>query len=302
MKKSLLFIIIISMLCCLTACDTGESIGTYDYYAKKVHRVNEGIVEPIKNQDSVALCQMFSKNAIWQTDYYLDNDVEEQCMEYIKAFDDKEIVEIEEDFDFAYSGSHAHQPMYVYPMVELTLSDGEKYEMEWGGCILSDEKPDLLGLDWLMLKKGDEIIAECGSRRLHEYVEKKRNWLLETVEEAINTQNAQGLIDLIPEEYRNDGHRSKAEKCMEMFGGHKIKELPEYTLDYSGGNMDETLTIDYHGFDIRLDDGRTFTVAMKYNLRDYDPMDYGEHGTHEKYGLTFFMIMDDKDNKEFFGT
>ena len=58
MKKSLLFIFIISMLCCLTACDTGEGIGTYDYYAKIVHKVNKGSVEPINNKDSVALCQM----------------------------------------------------------------------------------------------------------------------------------------------------------------------------------------------------------------------------------------------------
>ena len=117
------------MLCCLTACDTGEGIGTYDYYAKIVHKVNKGIVEPINNKDSVALCQMFSKNAIWQTDYYLGKDVEEQCVEYIKVLDGKEIVETKEDFDFAYSGSHSSQPMYVYPEVELTMSDGEKYEM-----------------------------------------------------------------------------------------------------------------------------------------------------------------------------
>ena len=153
-----------------------------------------------------------------------------------------------------------------------------------------------------MLKKDDEIIAECGSRRLREYVEEKRNWLLKTVTEAINTQNAQGLVDLIPEEYRYDGLMEKAEKCIKMFGGHKIKELPEYTLDYSGGKMDQPLTIEYHGSDIQLDDGRTFTVAMDYNLRDYDPMDYDEHGTHEKYGLTFFWVLDDKDNKEYFGT
>ena len=92
---------------------------------------------------------------------------------------------------------------------------------------------------------------------------------------------------------------SNAEKCIEIFGGHKIKEMPEYTLDYRGGKIDETLQIIYYGFDVPLDDGRTFDVCMKYNIRDYDPYDkayYDIDSQYGKYGLIWFHVTDDKDN------
>lgn len=303
MKRVLLFIFIVSVLCCITACDDGK-INTMndleEYTAKQEVVVNEQILDCIKNKDADALNALFSKNSKWQTDFYLEKDIDEECVAFIKAFDDHTIVERVDGGGPALSGSETAQPLYIYGECELALNNGDKYQMEWSSCDIYDGMTDYLGLERLILKTNEgEVLAKCGNYGLRDYVEKQRKELLDTVKDIINTQNAQGLVDLVPEEYRGDNVMSNAEKCIEIFGGHKIKEMPEYTLDYRGGNIDETLQIIYYGFDVPLDDGRTFDVCMKYNIRDYDPNDkasYDIDSQYGKYGLIWFHVTDDKDN------